>query len=324
MAIAAAATQHSPSLAGASTHLHLHLHIPHTPASCTCSFPSLQSSSPHFTSLRLLRHTAPPPSQISVARFRPRQFRAEAATNCRSGSGGNGFEEQAGRIAGEARRKFENMTKSVSEKAERVFTDAGQKFNEFQEKSDVEGKAQRFARQANLKLEELVYNIRKQIEKWDRQYRLSEKSQQFADTVRKQIYDADQQFGVRQKARNWTSQLQLRWPTYRRQLSNFLESPLGKLVSTCFFLWFFLSGWLFRIAFLSMWILPFAAPLLIGTISKNAIIEGACPACKTRFIGSRSQVVLCRNCRNVVWQPRQDFSKDSSDPSIIDVDFEEK
>lgn len=55
---------------------------------------------------------------------------------------------------------------------------------------------------------------------------------------------------------------------------------LGLIITDCvcvwqaiFFLWFALSGWLFRCLIFATWILPFAGPLLIGTLANNFIIK---------------------------------------------------
>lgn len=45
------------------------------------------------------------------------------------------------------------------------------------------------------------------------------------------------------------------------------------VVQMIFFLWFALSGWLFRCLILATWILPFAGPLLIGTVANNLVIK---------------------------------------------------
>lgn len=45
------------------------------------------------------------------------------------------------------------------------------------------------------------------------------------------------------------------------------------ILQTIFFLWFALSGWLFRCIILATWVLPFAAPLLIGAVANNFVIE---------------------------------------------------
>ncbi|KAK4256299.1 hypothetical protein QN277_009183 [Acacia crassicarpa] len=103
-------------------------------------------------------------------------------------------------------------------------------------------------------------------------------------------------------------------------------------LQTIFFIWFALSGCLFRFLVIATWVLPFAGPLLIGTLANNLTIKGTCPACKMQFAGYKNQMIRCTSCGNIVWQPKGDsFSKDGrrtssskSDPDIIDVDFEEK
>ncbi|KAM3409715.1 hypothetical protein ACQJBY_002153 [Aegilops geniculata] len=102
-------------------------------------------------------------------------------------------------------------------------------------------------------------------------------------------------------------------------------------MQTLTFLWLALSGWLFRIFIFSTFVLPFAAPLLLGTFANRVAIEGSCPACKRRFVGYRNQVIRCMNCQNIVWQPNSRSSgggggggSRSSGPDYIDVEFEEK
>ncbi|KAJ4958402.1 hypothetical protein NE237_025513 [Protea cynaroides] len=104
-------------------------------------------------------------------------------------------------------------------------------------------------------------------------------------------------------------------------------------IMTIFFLWFALSGWLFRVMIFATWVLPFAAPLLIGTVANNYVIQGTCPECKQQFMGYKNQVIQCVSCGNIVWQPKDDSSSrgggrdpksSSSVPDIIDVEFEEK
>lgn len=101
------------------------------------------------------------------------------------------------------------------------------------------------------------------------------------------------------------------------------------LTQTLLFVWLALSGWLFRIFIFSTFVLPFAAPLLLGTFANRVAIEGSCPACKRRFVGYRNQVIRCMNCQNIVWQPNTGSSggagrSRSSGQDVIDVEFEEK
>jgi len=44
-------------------------------------------------------------------------------------------------------------------------------------------------------------------------------------------------------------------------------------MQTIFFLWLALSGWLFRIFIFGTFVLPFAAPLLLGTFANRVAIE---------------------------------------------------
>lgn len=142
----------------------------------------------------------------------------------------------------------------------------------------------------------------------------------------------DRDFLVTQRWRTFTLDFSQNWPRYRKQFSDFLDTPLGRSFGTIFFLWFALSGWLFRVLIFATWVLPFAGPLLIGALANNLVIKGACPACKRQFIGNKNQTVRCAGCGNIVWQPKGDFfskggnpsSSSKSDPNIIDVEFEEK
>ncbi|KAL3650615.1 hypothetical protein CASFOL_007018 [Castilleja foliolosa] len=186
---------------------------------------------------------------------------------------------------------------------------------------------------ANDRFEQFVYDTRKTAERIDRNYdvsrRLSEVAQSASDRARK----LDRDFEITQKWRTFSMDVTRNLPSYRRQLSDFLNTQLGKSIATVFFLWLALSGWLFRILFFATWILPFAGPLLIGAIANNLVIKGECPACKRPFVGAKSQTVRCSNCGNIVWQPQGDFfsrggrgggTSSKSQPDIIDVEFEEK
>uniref|UniRef100_A0A0A9CR75 Uncharacterized protein n=1 Tax=Arundo donax TaxID=35708 RepID=A0A0A9CR75_ARUDO len=108
-----------------------------------------------------------------------------------------------------------------------------------------------------------------------------------------------------------------------------MATPIGRTLTTLLFLWLALSGWLFRIFIFSTFVLPFAAPLLLGTFANRVAIEGTCPACKRRFVGYRSQVIRCMNCQNIVWQPSNRSSggarsSRNAEPDVIDVEYEEK
>ncbi|XP_019082602.1 PREDICTED: uncharacterized protein LOC104704600 [Camelina sativa] len=150
--------------------------------------------------------------------------------------------------------------------------------------------------------------------------------------------DVKSEFGISPRVRSFSADLSRNFPKYRKQFSAFLNTPLGGSFATIFFLWFALSGWLFRVIIIATWVLPIAGPLLIGAVANNFVIKGECPACKRQFIGYKSQIIRCEGCGNIVWQPQGDFfSKDGNNNNnskgnskkppksqIIDVDFEEK
>lgn len=242
-------------------------------------------------------------------------------------AGRSDFQEMAFRLGEEARKKAGEAAKSISDAAKSVTNAAKERIDGFQSGRDEDDLNRRFRKAieaANAWLGSLAYETRKTAERWNRQFRVSEKVDEAAESLREQLKRIDREFGIAQKSRALTIDFRMNLPRYRRELNQFLKTPLGRSVATLVFLWFALSGWLFRIIILGTWVLPFAAPFLIGAVARNTVIEGACPACKRRFIGNRNQIIQCVNCRAIVWQPREDFSKDSSNPDIIDIDIEEK
>lgn len=243
---------------------------------------------------------------------------------CEATGNGRDFENQASRIAEDARRKAEEAAKAFTGKAEEVFEQAKRKAAEFQKDDDLQAKLNKFARAAIRKLEEVGYDVKRWAAKFDREYGLTEKAQQAFEYASEQVQSIDRQLGAGRKARDLTADLRLKWPSYRRQISTFLESPVGKSAATLFFFWLLVSGWFFRLLLLSMWVIPFV-PLLLSKIGKAAIVQGNCPNCGMQYVGGRNQIVQCSRCRGVVWQPRTDFSKDSKvDPQIIDIDIDTK
>lgn len=186
-----------------------------------------------------------------------------------------------------------------------------------------------FWRDANDRFEQLVYETKKTAQSIDRRYSVSRRLSAVAQSAAYRAKELDNDFAITQRWRDFT----LDWPRYRKQLSEFLDTPLGKSVGTVFFLWFALSGWLFRTLIFATWVLPFAGPLLIGAFANNLVIKGSCPACKKQFVGYKNQKVQCSGCGNTVWQPEGDFfsrgsggmpGTSKSKPDIIDVEFEEK
>ncbi|CAM6091145.1 unnamed protein product [Calypogeia fissa] len=298
------------------------------PPSCVLVYSSSNNNSSHIglrrsspLSLSLRSPSASVAFRNSVYTHQGQRWRP---ISCEATWRGRDFENQVGRMAEDVRKKATDAARAFTRKVEEFLNNAKSKAVEFGERSDLRGKASRAAQTANRKFEEFGYDARRTAAKWDREYRISEMVQGAREFTVEQIQNADRQLGFRQKARNISSDFKLKWPTYRRQLGNFFDTPIGKSFVTLFMVWLVFSGWLFRILLLSMWILPLAAPLLLNTLSKAAIVEGSCPNCGQRYIGGRNQAVTCTRCKGVVWQPRQDFSKDSSDPRIIDIDIDPK
>uniref|UniRef100_A0A7N0VD09 Uncharacterized protein n=1 Tax=Kalanchoe fedtschenkoi TaxID=63787 RepID=A0A7N0VD09_KALFE len=208
------------------------------------------------------------------------------------------------------------------------------------QRSDFDGFARRVSsgeawkdawQTANDKFEYFVYEARKTAERIDREYKVSVKVNEAVRAARDKAREIDREYELRLKWRGFTLDFSRNWPRYRRELSDAAGSPLGKSMVTVFFLWFALSGWLFRFLIFGVWVLPFAGPLLIGGLANNLMIKGECPACKQQFVGARTQVVRCAGCGNIVWQPTGDpFPRNSNGSSsskakqnVIDVEFEE-
>ncbi|XP_078155943.1 replicase polyprotein 1ab protein [Carex rostrata] len=186
-------------------------------------------------------------------------------------------------------------------------------------------------RGANEGAERLAFEARLAAQRIDRKYSVSRRLDEVARSASVKAREIDAELGIGRWWKSFTADFSRNWPRYRRELNGYSKTPIGRGLVTLFFVWFFLSGWFFRFFILATWVLPFAAPLLIGAFANNFAIEGACPACRTRFVGYRNQVIRCRNCQNIVWQPKDKSrgsnggsSRNNSEPDIIDVEIEEK
>ncbi|KAA8540126.1 hypothetical protein F0562_026818 [Nyssa sinensis] len=209
-------------------------------------------------------------------------------------------------------------------------------------RSDFDGFAKRMVsgdvwreawRSANDGFEQLLYETKKTAERIDRRFSVSHRVSLVARSAAYRARELDREFEITQRWRTFTLDFSRNWPRYSKQLNDILNTPLGRSFASIFFLWFALSGWLFRFLIFATWVLPFAGPLLIGTVANNFVIKGACPACKRQFVGYKNQIIRCVNCGSVVWQPQGDFfsrgsggrtPSSKSEPDIIDVEFEEK
>ncbi|CAN4113204.1 unnamed protein product [Withania somnifera] len=187
-------------------------------------------------------------------------------------------------------------------------------------------------RNANDGFEQFLYESRKTVERIDRRYDVKRRVNDVVQTASDRAREIDRDFEITRKWRTFALDFRSNLPRYRKQWNDFMDTPLGRSAATIFFLWFALSGWLFRILIIATWVLPFAGPLLIGVVANNLVIKGQCPSCRRQFIGNKNSTVRCTNCGNIVWQPKDDFfsrgsrgtTTSKSEPDIIDVEFEEK
>ncbi|CAN1130852.1 hypothetical protein LINPERPRIM_LOCUS13463 [Linum perenne] len=199
------------------------------------------------------------------------------------------------------------------------------------------GDFDRFARKAwrtaNDGFELFIFEAKKTVERIDRKYsvgkRLSVVTQSAVDRAR--LIDRD--FNLTTRWRAFSIDFSRNWPRYRKQLNDLMNTPLGRVFYALFFLWFALSGWLFRFLIFGSFVLPLAVPLVIGAIGNNFVIKGSCPACKQDFIGIKTRQIRCTGCGNIVWYPedssrsgggKQGNRPSKSDPNVIDVEFEER
>ncbi|GAV78876.1 hypothetical protein CFOL_v3_22341 [Cephalotus follicularis] len=186
-------------------------------------------------------------------------------------------------------------------------------------------------RGANDGFERFLFEAKKTAQQIDRQYSVSRRLGSVARSTADRARYIDREFGIGLRCRTFSMDFSRNWPRYRKHLNDLFETPLGRSFATILFLWFALSGWLFRFIIFATWILPFAGPLLIGTIANNLVIKGACPACKRQFVGYKNQIIHCAGCGNIVWQPKGDSfarggkasTSSKSEPEVIDVEFEE-
>ncbi|KAK4403733.1 hypothetical protein Sango_0741900 [Sesamum angolense] len=104
-------------------------------------------------------------------------------------------------------------------------------------RSDLDGFAQRVAsgelwrdawRRANDGFELFVYETRKTAERIDRRYAVSRRLSTVAQSAADRARELDREFEITQRWRSFTLDFSRNWPRYRRQLSDFLDTPLGR------------------------------------------------------------------------------------------------
>jgi len=196
-------------------------------------------------------------------------------------------------------------------------------------RADFDGFVRRAWQGANAGAERFAFEARQAAQRLDSRFSISRRLADASRAARARAVEIDAEFGIGRRWRSFSVDFSRNWPRYRRDINDFMGTPIGRALATIFFLWLALSGWLFRIFIFGTFVLPFAAPLLLGTFANRVAIEGTCPACKRRFVGYRNQVIRCMSCQNIVWQPNNSpsggaRSSRSSEPDVIDVEYEEK
>ncbi|KAL6905365.1 hypothetical protein ACP4OV_002966 [Aristida adscensionis] len=187
-------------------------------------------------------------------------------------------------------------------------------------RADFDGFVRGAWRGANAGAERLAFEARQAAQRLDERFAISRRAAEAARAARARAVEIDAELGIGRRWRSFSVDFSRNWPRYRRELNDFFGSPIGRAF----------ARWLFRIFIFGTFVLPWAAPLLLGTFANRVAIEGTCPACKRRFVGYRNQVIRCMNCQNIVWQPSNRSSggsarsSRSSEPDVIDVEYEEK
>lgn len=186
---------------------------------------------------------------------------------------------------------------------------------------------------ANDSFEYFVYETKKTAEIIDRRYGVLQRLSVAAQSTAYRAREIDRKLEISRRWHTFTLDFSRNWPMYKKQLSDILETPIGRAVGTLVFIWFALSGWLSQFLILAVWVLPFTGLLFIVAEAEKLKIQGNCPSCRSKFIGYKFQRVCCTSCGNIVWQPQDDsFSKtgrhtkssSKSQADVIDVEFEEK
>lgn len=249
------------------------------------------------------------------------------------GGRGSEFRSEKGRgnpIAEDVKRRATSAADALRSRAAELRATAGELAAElaektrrgasrFEQENDLRGKARSAFRTAGSNLEEFGGELRRRVRQLDERYSLRDRAEELKRSAARRAGEVDDRFQLKRRLAAAGRGFARDWPQNRRRLGAFLRSPFGRLFSFLFFAWLVVSGWMFQLIVWALCFVPFA-PLLAQRLLKRSVVEGTCPACKSPFVGARSEVLVCPRCRGVVWQPRRDYSKD--DPTIIDIEAE--
>ncbi|XP_022744675.1 uncharacterized protein LOC111295444 isoform X2 [Durio zibethinus] len=145
-------------------------------------------------------------------------------------------------------------------------------------------------RTANDGFEQFVFEAKKTAERLDRQYSVSRRLSSVVRSATDRAREIDREFEIGLRWRTFTMDFSRNWPRYRKQLNDFLDTPLGKsFAGAC----------------------PACKRQFVGY--KNQIIR--CASCGN-IVWQPEGDFFRRDSRGTASR--------KSEPEIIDVEFEEK
>ncbi|XP_042482640.1 uncharacterized protein LOC122063047 [Macadamia integrifolia] len=156
----------------------------------------------------------------------------------------------------------------------------------------VSGEAWKEAwRSANDGFELLLFDAKKAAERFDRRYSVSRRLSSVVQSATDKAREIDRELEIERRWRTFTLDFSRNWPRYRRQLNDFLDTPLGRTFSgSC----------------------PACKQQFMGY--KNQVVR--CVSCGNIVWQPKDNFSSGGGGR--------DTKSSSSGPDIIDVDFEEK
>ncbi|PPS04669.1 hypothetical protein GOBAR_AA15986 [Gossypium barbadense] len=83
-------------------------------------------------------------------------------------------------------------------------------------------------RTANDGFEQFVFEAKKTAERLDRQYSVSRRLSSAAQSAADRAREIDREFEIGLRWRTFSMDFSRNWPRYRKQLNDFLDTPLGR------------------------------------------------------------------------------------------------
>ncbi|MBA0571685.1 hypothetical protein Golob_002062, partial [Gossypium lobatum] len=83
-------------------------------------------------------------------------------------------------------------------------------------------------RTANDGFEQFVFEAKKTAERLDRQYSVSRRLSSAAQSAADRAREIDREFEIGLRCRTFSMDFSRNWPRYRKQLNDFLDTPLGR------------------------------------------------------------------------------------------------